>query len=104
MQDTNNEPYFAQYEAPAALERGSINQNNLIMQNKPNFSKSQMFITASITTNYNEKSAVDTWSKQTQFKPKTKPKQTQSNPILSAVALAEATIVFRIASCVMRIA
>jgi PDZ domain-containing secreted protein len=33
----------------------SINQNVQIMQNKPNFSKSQMFITVSITKNYSEK-------------------------------------------------
>jgi hypothetical protein len=39
------------------------------MRNKPNFSKSQMFVTLTKTTNYNEKAAVDTWSKQTQTKP-----------------------------------
>jgi len=42
------------------------------MQNKPNFSKSQVFITVVLTRNYNEKSTMDTWSK-----------QTQTNPILS---------------------
>jgi hypothetical protein len=45
----------------------------LIMRNKANFQKSQMFITASVTMNYSEKYKLDTWSK-----------QTQSNPILSA--------------------
>jgi hypothetical protein len=39
------------------------------MQNKANFRKSQMFITLISTTNYNEKYAMDTWSKQTQTKP-----------------------------------
>ena len=39
------------------------------MQNKANFSKSQMFITSINTSNYNEKSELDTWSKQTQTKP-----------------------------------
>jgi hypothetical protein len=39
------------------------------MQNKANFQKSQMFITTIITTNYNEKWTMDTWSKQTQSKP-----------------------------------
>jgi hypothetical protein len=39
------------------------------MQNKPNFPKSQMFITVISTMNYNEKLKLDTWSKQTQTKP-----------------------------------
>jgi len=39
------------------------------MQNEPNFSKSQMFITVVSTTNYNEKPAMDTWLKRTQTKP-----------------------------------
>jgi hypothetical protein len=39
------------------------------MRNKANFSKSQMFITVILTTNYNEKLKLDTWSKQTQSKP-----------------------------------
>jgi ribonuclease HII len=39
------------------------------MQNKPNFLKSQMFITVISTTNYTEKQTMDTWSKQTQSKP-----------------------------------
>ncbi len=39
------------------------------MQNEPNFSKSQMFITIAITTNYSEKCKLDTWSKRTQTKP-----------------------------------
>ena len=39
------------------------------MRNKPNFQKSQMFIIAIMTTNYNEKRTMDTWSKQTQTKP-----------------------------------
>jgi hypothetical protein len=39
------------------------------MQNEPNFLKSQMFITAVPTMNYNEKVALDTWSKRTQTKP-----------------------------------
>jgi hypothetical protein len=42
------------------------------MQNKANFSKSQMFTTLLKTTNYNEKAAMDTWSKQTQSKPNSK--------------------------------
>jgi hypothetical protein len=40
------------------------------MQNKANFQKSQMAVTLVVTTNYNEKIALDTWSKQTQNKPK----------------------------------
>jgi len=43
------------------------------MQNEPNFSKSQMFITLIKTTNYNKKQQKDTW-----------PKRTQTNPILPA--------------------
>jgi hypothetical protein len=43
------------------------------MQNEPNFSKSQIFITLVSTKNYNEKVALDTWSK-----------RTQTNPILPA--------------------
>ncbi len=39
------------------------------MQNEPNFQKSQMFITVILTTNYSEKSTLDTWSKRTQTKP-----------------------------------
>ena len=39
------------------------------MQNEPNFQKSQMFITAISTTNYNGKLTMDTWLKQTQTKP-----------------------------------
>ena len=39
------------------------------MQNKPNLRKSQMFITVVSTTNYSEKCAMDTWSKQTQSNP-----------------------------------
>jgi glycerol-3-phosphate dehydrogenase (NAD(P)+) len=41
----------------------------LIMQNKANFQKSQMFITSMKTKNYNEKWTMDSWSKQTQTKP-----------------------------------
>jgi hypothetical protein len=41
----------------------------LIMQNEPNFSKSQMFITASVTMDCSEKMKMDTWSKRTQTKP-----------------------------------
>jgi hypothetical protein len=43
------------------------------MRNKANFPKSQMFITVISTMNYNEKTTLDTWSK-----------QTQTNPILPA--------------------
>jgi hypothetical protein len=39
------------------------------MRNKPNFPKSQMFITLISTTNYSEKQTMDTWSKQTQSNP-----------------------------------
>jgi radical SAM protein with 4Fe4S-binding SPASM domain len=39
------------------------------MQNKANFSKSQMFITLISTTNYSKKCKLDSWSKQTQTKP-----------------------------------
>jgi hypothetical protein len=39
------------------------------MRNEPNFQKSQMFITAVSTTNYNGKCKLDTWSKRTQTKP-----------------------------------
>jgi hypothetical protein len=39
------------------------------MQNEPNFQKSQMVVTLVLTTNYNEKQTMDTWSKQTQSKP-----------------------------------
>ena len=41
----------------------------LIMQNEPNFRKSQMFIILIMTTNYNEKLKLDTWLKQTQTNP-----------------------------------
>jgi len=44
-----------------------------IMRNEPNFQKSQMFITVISTMDYNEKVALDTWSK-----------RTQTNPILPA--------------------
>jgi hypothetical protein len=87
---------------------GKINQKELIMQNEPNFSKSQIFITLIITTNYNKKWTLDTWSKQTQTKPISQmpkivvtavytmtnnyeqrttnhPKQTQTKPILSGL-------------------
>jgi hypothetical protein len=47
----------------------NFNQKQQIMQNEPNFSKSQIFITASSTRNYNEKCKLDTWSKRTQTKP-----------------------------------
>jgi len=46
-----------------------INQKRAIMQNEPNFQKSQMIITLLKTTNYNEKRALDTLSKQTQSNP-----------------------------------
>jgi hypothetical protein len=39
------------------------------MQNKANFPKSQIFITAMLTKNYNRKCKLDTWSKRTQSKP-----------------------------------
>jgi hypothetical protein len=39
------------------------------MQNEPNFPKSQMVATLAVTTNYNEKPTLDTWSKRTQTKP-----------------------------------
>ena len=58
--------------------RSRVNQNILIMQNEPNFRKSRMFITVISTTNYNEKVALDSWSK-----------RTQTNPNLSAVASAK---------------
>ena len=58
----------------------------LIMQNEPNFQKSQMFITVISTTIYSEKMKLDTWSK-----------RTQTNPNLSAVALAKADL-----SCLLR--
>jgi hypothetical protein len=41
----------------------------LIMRNKANFQKSQMFITSIKTIDYNEKSTLDTWSKRTQSNP-----------------------------------
>ncbi|MFZ0033946.1 MAG: hypothetical protein WAK60_03015, partial [Sedimentisphaerales bacterium] len=50
-------------------------RTNKIMQNEPNFQKSQMFITLMKTMNYNEKPTMDTWSK-----------RTQTNPILPAMA------------------
>jgi len=49
--------------------RSRVNQNILIMQNEPNFRKSRMFITVISTTNYNEKVALDSWSKRTQTNP-----------------------------------
>jgi hypothetical protein len=52
---------------------GKINQKELIMQNEPNFSKSQTFITSIKTMNYSKKWTMDTWSK-----------RTQTNPILPA--------------------
>jgi hypothetical protein len=42
---------------------------NKNMQNKANLGQSQIFITAVSTRIYNEKSKLDTWSKQTQTKP-----------------------------------
>jgi hypothetical protein len=39
------------------------------MPNKANLSKSQMFITTVSTKSYSEKMKLDTWSKQTQSKP-----------------------------------
>jgi hypothetical protein len=42
---------------------------NKIISNKANFQKSQMFITLVSTGSYNEKTKLDTWSKQTQTKP-----------------------------------
>jgi hypothetical protein len=39
------------------------------MQNKPNFFKSQMFITSINLMNYNKKWTMDTWSNQTQTNP-----------------------------------
>jgi hypothetical protein len=39
------------------------------MQNKPNLSKSQIFITSIRIMNYNTKQTLDTWSKQTQTNP-----------------------------------
>jgi hypothetical protein len=39
------------------------------MQNEPNFSKSQMFVTVISTRNYNAKYKLDTWSKRTQTNP-----------------------------------
>jgi hypothetical protein len=42
---------------------------NKNMPNKANLGQSQIFITATSTINYNEKSKLDTWSKQTQTKP-----------------------------------
>jgi hypothetical protein len=65
------------------------------MQNEPNFQKSQMFITLISTTNYNEKSKMDTWSKQTQTKPicselACPERGRRVEPILSAEALAKA--------------
>ncbi len=42
---------------------------NKNMQNKPNFSKSQIFITLPNTMSYSKKMKLDTWSKQTQTKP-----------------------------------
>jgi hypothetical protein len=56
----------------------------LIMQNKPNFQKSQMFITVISTMNYSEKCKLDTWSKQTQTKP-ILPASTAGKIALSAV-------------------
>jgi hypothetical protein len=39
------------------------------MQNEPNFSKSQIFITVALTMIYSENLKMDTWSKQTQTNP-----------------------------------
>jgi hypothetical protein len=39
------------------------------MQNEANFQKSQVVVTQVLTTNYNEKCKMDTWSKRTQTKP-----------------------------------
>jgi hypothetical protein len=39
------------------------------MRNEPNLGQSQIFVTVVLTMNYNEKSKLDTWSKQTQTKP-----------------------------------
>ena len=50
------------------IEEISI-KKELIMRNKANFRKSQMFITIILTMSYSEKMKLDTWSKQTQSKP-----------------------------------
>jgi hypothetical protein len=42
---------------------------NKNMSNKANFRKNQMFITLIPTVSYSEKCKLDTWSKQTQSKP-----------------------------------
>jgi hypothetical protein len=59
-----------QYGSEACLRRNEKSTKmNKNMQNEPNFSKSQMFITLVLTIGYNEKSKLDTWSKRTQTKP-----------------------------------
>jgi hypothetical protein len=60
-------------------------KNELIMRNKANFQKSQIFITVISTTNYNEKLKMDTWSK-----------QTQTNPILSDSGGLSDLLIFRL--------
>jgi len=49
------------------------------MRNEPNFQKVKRVVTQVLTRNYNEKLTMDSWSK-----------RTQTNPILSAEALAKA--------------
>jgi hypothetical protein len=44
-------------------------KNEQIMRNEPNFQKSQMFITATVTMNCSGKMKMDTWSKRTQTNP-----------------------------------
>ena len=57
-----------------------VRKNNLFMQNKAKFRKVKLNVNKVLTKDYDK---MDTWStreKQTQFKPNTKPIQTQSKP------------------------
>jgi hypothetical protein len=60
------------------------------MQNEPNFQKSQMVVTQVVTTNYNEKPTMDTWSK-----------RTQTNPILPAPMAGKIAPLFRMSFILM---
>jgi len=70
--------YLRAYKAPLHLSR-NLYKSALFMQNKPNFRKAKMNINAALAKDYEYEPYLRTASK-----------QTQSNPILSAIAFAKA--------------
>jgi len=82
-----------------------VRKNNLFMQNKANFQKSQMNVSTVITMNYEQRTMNDEIKNkanskpiQTQFKPNTKPIQTQFKPKQSqfqlSIMILAAAIIF----------